>query len=688
MNHDPSRLDSNTQQFRNTAQPFYSHHRDQHRHAPVRTPSQEVTPTTGDTERQLHNAELTRLIKNCSNWKEAEELFYRYSDLFNHINVSALTCHLPKLLPASGSSTLPSSQQSDLQQLLEDLQLVAEQELVNCGPRELANIAYGFAKLGSYNRRLMQLIIARTDLSQLKHQELANLTWACATLQHQPHAAWLQDVMRQSAHTMASLRMQEACNIAWAMVKMGVTPPAAWLDRFCGHLEQHMNQCCVQDICDTLWVMATLRQQPPARMLQAVLQRLQHLSAKQHRQQEGQQQHHQHRQGGHQTINLQHLGNILWALSSWQQQLSPQLHKQLVQHLLHELRLQSASSKAASNAIMCLHGLTKLQQPPPAQQMQQLLQLLQAHMAEHAFSSQDCCNLLWCLAKLRLAPPAEWMQQLLAAAEPQLEHARPQELANMMWSLGELRYRPSKAWTAQLLNRVELCICACSSQDIANMFIALAKLQEPPPGSWAKLVLHNFVTGMEDRIVRPQEVANVAWSLPLLGLGGQLAAESCRLVAAEDAEDGAAGALTAPGALSSAAQRAQAAAVEAGADGTTRVLVLQLAEICRQHLAKFSTSELVQVIVGMSRLRAHPGQAWCSSIADAWAACEASASGAERREVRRAWQKLEGMSGCDVMGHDDVCIVVAPTVGGQPGRFVVRGDAQAQKKVLVDASEA
>ncbi len=629
---------------------------------------------------RVHNAQLTARVKACSHWREAAELFYAYSDLFNHINVSALVCHLPRLLPPPAG--LAPGARADLQHLLADLQLVAEQELVNFRPRELANVAYGFARLRCCDRRLMQLLLARSDPRAFNDQELSNLAWACATLQHQPPDGWLRELVSESGARMGRLKPQESCNLAWALVKLGARPPDAWLRGFCAALEAAMPRCCGQDVSSALWVLATLRQEPPEGLLAAALGRLAELLEQQQQgqQQQGQQQQQQR------AVDLQQLSNTLWALSRWQRPAPERLHALALRQLERQLRRAPAAGGPAAgpNTVIALVALVKLQQPPAPEQAHALLPLLQPHLAQ--LGPQDCSNLLWALARLRVLPPAAWMQQLLAAAEGQLQQAKPQEISNLLWALAELHYRPSYSWLSQALAATQARISSFGSQHIANVLLALAKLRHEPPPGWALLVLRSFVGGLEDRIVRPQELANVAWALPLLGVGARVAQESSRLAEATAAALGpaaaAAAAAAAAGRAAPAARRGEAQAPLpqpqlAGADGEARELVLLLAEACRARFRELSAAELVQVAVGLSRMRVHPGAAWCAQFEDAWGGASGGASKQEAQRVRAALGRLAAIEGCDAIGSDDACLVVVPSyVRGHPGWVFRRDELQ------------
>lgn len=154
------------------------------------------------------------------------------SDVFNHINISALVTHVAQLetraraaplhiqrspvnkedassMPGSSRSAAQSSWQQPQQQasaggrssaeyelMLQDMRDLATELVHLFRARELANTAHGFARLGLYDRRLFQLIVGRAQPSSFNPQELSNLVWALATLQHAVPKDWLIEVLQ------------------------------------------------------------------------------------------------------------------------------------------------------------------------------------------------------------------------------------------------------------------------------------------------------------------------------------------------------------------------------------------------------------------------------------------------------------------------------------------------------------
>jgi len=189
------------------------------------------------------HAVLTSQIKLCVTWQEAYALFLDFGDAFNALNIAAYVTHVGQLAgrtrappgggdggrgdgpappslsspylspagdrdggPTASTSTgaggwaaaapappgggLHPGDQRAFDDMLLEMRDVATEVLHLLGPRELANTAHGFARLGAYDRRLLQLLTARARPGAMRPQELANLAWALATLGHAPDAQW------------------------------------------------------------------------------------------------------------------------------------------------------------------------------------------------------------------------------------------------------------------------------------------------------------------------------------------------------------------------------------------------------------------------------------------------------------------------------------------------------------------
>jgi len=176
---------------------------------------------------------------------------------------------------ASITSGLTQSEQQDLTQLLQDLSQLSEEVLPSCSPREMVNITWGFAALGFYNRRLLQLLLGRCTLSALKPQELSALIWAVAKLGHEVSGLWVDELLALSARVLQAggFKPQEAANLAWGLAVLQrqcmassasvlrgscTRVDTAWKAGFCRAVEPQLGFWGAADVSQTLWALAVL----------------------------------------------------------------------------------------------------------------------------------------------------------------------------------------------------------------------------------------------------------------------------------------------------------------------------------------------------------------------------------------------------------------------------------------------
>lgn len=178
------------------------------------------------------------------------------------------------------TARLTPTEQSDLQQALCDLSQLSEELLPRCSPREMSNIAWGFAALGFYNRRLMQLLLGRCSLAALKPQEMSNLVWAVAKLGHEVPAAWVDEALLVSGRVLAarSFKPQEAANLAWGLATIQrrcltsgvagsgssglfsscVRVDSSWKQGLCQTISEQLGFWQAADMSQGLWALAVL----------------------------------------------------------------------------------------------------------------------------------------------------------------------------------------------------------------------------------------------------------------------------------------------------------------------------------------------------------------------------------------------------------------------------------------------
>ncbi|KIZ05340.1 hypothetical protein MNEG_2616 [Monoraphidium neglectum] len=157
---------------------------------------------------------------------------------------------------------------ADLACLLRELRDITEQLLPSCRPRELSTIAAGFARLRAADRRLMQLLLARCPLRALRPQELSQLAWAVAKSQHNPDAAWVEELLSTSQRVLDSTAADAAVTAACGS-RAGAAGPAG---------KQQQPRCAgsrgagaprpvvlgeegfkPQELCNVAWALAVLQ---------------------------------------------------------------------------------------------------------------------------------------------------------------------------------------------------------------------------------------------------------------------------------------------------------------------------------------------------------------------------------------------------------------------------------------------
>jgi hypothetical protein len=153
-------------------------------------------------------------------------------------------------------------------------------------------------------------------------------------------------------------------------------------------------------------------------------------------------------------------------------------------------------------------------------------------------SPQHVANALWACAKLQQQPPKDELQLLVQAFLQQdvLPAASVQEIANCAWAVGKLCQLPgwqggvSEQDVQQLLGKEQLQLVACSpnGQAASNLLLALAAMStgEMPIVSpaYAKQTSVQLLAMAGSNIINstPQHITNAMWACSELGLAGEL----------------------------------------------------------------------------------------------------------------------------------------------------------------------
>ncbi|KAG2499849.1 hypothetical protein HYH03_002140 [Edaphochlamys debaryana] len=164
---------------------------------------------------------------NSRSWEELEALAESHFPSFNHIHCSALVCRLPKLVTPS---QLPPAAKARFARFLGRVSDLVSLRLPTFDPRAVANVLWGVSKLGySPAPTLLNkfLFEAYVHMDKFNAQELANLSWALATLAamgNRPVPAWLAKFTAAAVRRVAFLKPQELAHMTWALSRLCPRP--------------------------------------------------------------------------------------------------------------------------------------------------------------------------------------------------------------------------------------------------------------------------------------------------------------------------------------------------------------------------------------------------------------------------------------------------------------------------------
>lgn len=596
---------------------------------------------------------------------------------------------------------LPPDEREDWELFVMDLQEVAAQLLPGCRARELANLAHGFAALGVRDRRLMQLLLPRFRPAAAREQELANLLWALATMDHQPPAAWLADVVAETGSRLHRFSPQELTNTAWALVQLRARPSDAWLSSFCAAAHSRLGVFEPADVSMALWALAALQHEPPAALLDALAARAALLAAR---------------------LEERHVASMLWALAelrgvssggtdgaaaalgstgdgnagsrtSGMGEVDPEQERRQS----HAAASSSGSSPAAASAAASAPPaagqgstpLAALTLAPWQSSLQHTLCGAALRLAPRMRAApRNVSTLLVACVRLGWQPPSSWVAALLAAVQDALAagqvaggaaglapHCTTTDASTLVWALARLGYRPP----GELLARLEAALpeeqlAAGSTQEASNLLWAMAKLQHVPSDGFVWAALSRLAARPHE--LSQQDCANALWALARMRKwqsGRLLGLLLCRFVAlvepaahARQLQSG--NGSTAPSAEQSPQlqpqqteqQAVQSAAGDAAAarhlanvvhslyhlgkrghmQEEHRALLPQLVVASGARLNACGRRELVQLVCGWAAIRYHPGGAWLRGAARRCLQLHDGFDEREARQLRRGLARL------------------------------------------------
>lgn len=220
------------------------------------------------------------------------------------------------------------------------------------------------------------------------------------------------------------------------------------------------------------------------------------------------------------TASPHHIGNVLWALATMQQELPPRQLQLMVGSLVKQLG--QADPHTICMALCAVAKLQKSQQLPQVQrQVQQLLrpqvQLLLESLARKVdrLRPPDISNSLWPVADMGLQVGERQLQLMLAALTRQLQAAKPQDVSNTLVACVRFRHLPT-----QLLSAVEqqqhlpAFLAAADAQALSNMAWACGQLGHQSSTLIPGLVQESLLRLQQDRCCFiPQALCNLCWAV-------------------------------------------------------------------------------------------------------------------------------------------------------------------------------
>lgn len=359
---------------------------------------------------------LTRQIQGCKSAAALELLLQQHWKQLDHIHVAAAYVQLVRV--QKGSSSSSSSKDLMNPASMQWLQQLAAHHLSQMHSRHIANILWACASLNlSTSASWVQGLTDKAHTLFHKgttSQGFANIVWAVAVLRVQVSPQWIADFLTASQPHLFNFQPQELSSTIWALASMAVQPTSSWQYSFVTASTAKMGSCNAQALSNQLWAVAKLGLVMPDPWMAAVTYACQFRA---------------------QEFTPLGLSNLLWGAAK-----------------VAGKRQQQQQYLAAA---------AEWSQPQQHEQRQQ--QLPSAVVSSFSSSTQ-------------------WLQPLLAAAAPKLQHHNAHTLSNVVWALAVLDHRSSPEFLdqclQQLLSKVDQLTAAGAAAALWG-FSKLGSLPEP-----------------------------------------------------------------------------------------------------------------------------------------------------------------------------------------------------------------
>jgi hypothetical protein len=213
-------------------------------------------------QRPLEPRQLTAAIQRCTSFAQLGDLYHCSLSQFDHIHHTAFIVQCVRVLERAHLRRLPP----EFLHVFSSAVATFADHISMCGPRELSTYVWALSKARADPSScsctlalIQQQLLA--DGGQLlracRSHDLANLAWGYAKLMYNEPTLWDQLALVATA-AMPNCRPQEVANIAWAYGRMR-HPSHALLKAAAKQLEQRSTTFSAQHICNITWAHAALR---------------------------------------------------------------------------------------------------------------------------------------------------------------------------------------------------------------------------------------------------------------------------------------------------------------------------------------------------------------------------------------------------------------------------------------------
>lgn len=471
----------------------------------------------------LESRHLMVNIKQCATWQQLQRLVRQHSSSdFNSLHASALLTHLAQLSSRSrrASAATPSAkgaaaakrrQSGGIQQsaqpgpeyshLVSTACDMVRERCGQLGARQVANCMWALSKLppsaeqDPLGRRgpspvlVEQLVLRASEhWHSFNGQELANLVYALAALQHRPRRDWLHAFAEVLGRVVQSLKPQEVSNVLYAFRKLRFGAPEELLQQLLQRIQAMMPECSVQDCVVALHACAAQRRPIDSVWLAAFFEATGNRLP---------------------LFNSQDVANTLHSLAV----LGVEPPLPWLERLLDccEPKLKQFSAQECSNT---LYALALMGAAPPAEWMSAFWRCSMTKLG--AASAQELSVMVWAAGKLLLRPDEEWLQQYAVAVQRRGPELTGQALAMTLSSFAPLAYLPPGRLMTQLLQQFQSQLLVLGPHSLSSTIYALAQLQYMPSASWLAAFLD--ASRAQLGFMQAHGLALTIWSLAKLGV--------------------------------------------------------------------------------------------------------------------------------------------------------------------------